>query len=101
MYKRQGERSGLSQSTWGSHDGNAAEEDLLPSRDLPADPFGEEETIESAVSLPQLTRTAKQYASMMKTGVSEMPVHTVSEKRKCASELADNNYLAGDPSGRL
>ena len=55
-----GERSGLSQSTWGSRDGNVAEEDLLPRIDLPADPFGGEETIESAVPLPQLTRTAKQ-----------------------------------------
>ena len=37
----------------------------------------------------------------METGVPEMPVHTVAEKRKCASKLADNYYQAGDPSGRL
>jgi len=108
-----GERSGLSESSWGSHgSGNVAKEDP-PNRDLPADILGEdilggedivggEETVvDSTVPLPKLTRTAKQYASMMQTGIPILPVHTGVEKRKFASELADNYFQPGDPRGRL
>lgn len=92
-----GERSGLSQSTWGPDvgDAHAAEEDVS------VDPFGEGESVDNHVPLPRLTHSAKQYADMMNSGMPEMPVHTGVERRKFASELADNLYRPGDDSGRL
>ena len=85
-----GERSGLSESSRGSHgSGDVAKEDP-PSRDLPAFFLGGEETVESTVPLPKLEPTAKQDASIMKTGIPEVPAHIGIEERKIDSELADN-----------
>ena len=85
-----GERSGLSQSTWGPDGG-----------DVPANLLGEEGLFENAVPLPRLTYSAKQYARMMRAGMPEMPVHSGAEKRKFAAELNPNLFVPGDPMGRL
>ena len=97
-----GERSGLSQSSWGSA-GDAdqrVEEEGLPSGDR-ADCFDGEGIAHSPVPLPRLTHSAKQYACMMNAGMLEMPVHTGAERQKYLSELPDNLYCAGDQMGRL
>lgn len=92
-----GGRSGLSESSWGSHGGGHIAKEGPPSRDLPADYLGGEGTVESTVPLPKLTRTAKHYASMIQTGLSIIPVHAGVEKRNFVSELVDNYFRPGDP----
>lgn len=72
----------------------------MPSEVLAGNIIGGEEIAESTAPLAKLMRIAKQYASMH-TRVSEMPVHTVVENRKIASELADNYFRPSDPNGRL
>ena len=79
---------------------NVANEDQR-SKYLPADFSGAEEIVESIVPLPNLTHTAKQYASMMQTTIPISPVYCGLERRESASKLVDNYFWGGYPRWRL
>ena len=88
-----GERSGLSQSLWGP-DARGEE---------PVDLVDEPGVALNDVPLPRLTRSAKQYARMLRlhSGMPCAPVTNGAEKRKFASEVYDKLFIQGDDMGRF